>query len=783
MGDASLNNEQLSREQYRKNTFTNITFNIDEEAFAKAGFYYTHKGNVVKCFQCNLEIDTKQMTPGKDITILHKEKKPDCIFAQSFNRSKKFASYDSLRFEKERLETFIEWPVPWLPPRDLAADGFYYLRTADHCACVFCRGIVGAWEMGDTPRGEHQRHFPHCPFIRGQPVGNIPLVHSGILSKLSPSTGATHLSTKHGVGVDVCGTPRHMAGSYPENRPPKNGSMVFEGMGLPQHSGAKRKDYLTYDSRLASFVRWPELVKQKPEELADAGFFYCGLSDHVRCFHCGSGLRNWESDDKPWDEHARWYPECNFVLFKKGQEFIDKVRRENPPYIRSQPSGKATTSTSASAAAPVKQTISESELDPLMELDIIRAVLNMGFPQDKVRAALHRKLEQTGLPFFSLEPCIEAVLQYMEEETRQTLQKASNRGIENEATAQQVAKIQAVQPRSQQQSSSSLVASATSNSPVVSSSNHASSSTSSASAFGPSASVLASTVPAPSSAASSSPSSAIMSTTSGSTSASSVSITTSTPAADETPVSVSSAAAPTITPSSVSSAAASTSTSAPVSSAAASTSTSAPVSAAAASTSTSAPVSSAAASTSTSASVSSAAASTSTSFPSLSAANSDNSSVSQTISTAGESESMEVDEPAAAETLTQPMDIITEADEIMGIAEVALKPPTSGPPSLDTIEKKVEGHASSEKVLGEASTSRNVKKVPASATPQSSQELAEELERIRDIRMCKVCMDAEMDVVFLPCQHMVTCSSCALALAQCPICREDIKYSIKPILS
>lgn len=55
-------------------------------------------------------------------------------------------------------------------------------------------------------------------------------------------------------------------------------------------------------------------------------FLSTGLSDHVRCHHCGSGLRNWEKEDDPWEEHARWYPECKYVLVKKGQEFIDKVR-------------------------------------------------------------------------------------------------------------------------------------------------------------------------------------------------------------------------------------------------------------------------------------------------------------------------------------------------------------------------------------------------------------------------------------------------------------------------
>ena len=50
-----------------------------------------------------------------------------------------------------------------------------------------------------------------------------------------------------------------------------------------------------------------------------------GLSDHVKCFHCGKGLRNWETDDNPWELHARCYFECIFILLMKGPEYIEKV--------------------------------------------------------------------------------------------------------------------------------------------------------------------------------------------------------------------------------------------------------------------------------------------------------------------------------------------------------------------------------------------------------------------------------------------------------------------------
>ncbi|KAK0042868.1 E3 ubiquitin-protein ligase XIAP [Biomphalaria pfeifferi] len=43
---------------------------------------------------------------------------------------------------------------------------------------------------------------------------------------------------------------------------------------------------------------------------------------------------------------------------------------------------------------------------------------------------------------------------------------------------------------------------------------------------------------------------------------------------------------------------------------------------------------------------------------------------------------------------------------------------------------------------------------------------------------CKICMDNEVDIVFLPCGHPVSCTECAVALKDCPVCRAHIKGTI-----
>ena len=76
-----------------------------------------------------------------------------------------------------------------------------------------------------------------------------------------------------------------------------------------------------YETRLATFTKWYYTTIQR-EEIAKAGFFYIGESDRVRCWNCNGGLQDWKAEDNPWIEHAKWYPLCDFILQKKGTEFV-----------------------------------------------------------------------------------------------------------------------------------------------------------------------------------------------------------------------------------------------------------------------------------------------------------------------------------------------------------------------------------------------------------------------------------------------------------------------------
>ncbi|NXI40276.1 BIR7B protein, partial [Galbula dea] len=59
----------------------------------------------------------------------------------------------------------------------------------------------------------------------------------------------------------------------------------------------------------------------------------------------------------------------------------------------------------------------------------------------------------------------------------------------------------------------------------------------------------------------------------------------------------------------------------------------------------------------------------------------------------------------------------------------------------------------------------------------------EQLRRLQEERMCKVCMDRDVSVVFVPCGHLVACGDCALNLRLCPICRAVIQGSVRTFMS
>ncbi|NXQ02967.1 BIR7B protein, partial [Vidua macroura] len=202
----------------------------------------------------------------------------------------------SMRSVARRLRTFQQWPrTAPVSARDLVEAGFFYLGPGDEVQCFCCGGVLKDWRPGDCPIIEHLRFFPSCKYLSGEDVGNQEMLS---LQEIFDTVDGQFLSVLQGIVSEETALPNEP--EYPE--------MVTEEM------------------RLSTFENWPQNSSMHPEQLARAGFFYTGRGDVVRCFYCDGGVRSWSFGDDPWREHAKWYPECEFLLHSRGREFVNSVQ-------------------------------------------------------------------------------------------------------------------------------------------------------------------------------------------------------------------------------------------------------------------------------------------------------------------------------------------------------------------------------------------------------------------------------------------------------------------------
>lgn len=61
--------------------------------------------------------------------------------------------------------------------------------------------------------------------------------------------------------------------------------------------------------------------------------------------------------------------------------------------------------------------------------------------------------------------------------------------------------------------------------------------------------------------------------------------------------------------------------------------------------------------------------------------------------------------------------------------------------------------------------------------------LIEENRQLKDLRMCKICMEKDASIAMLPCGHLCCCTDCAPAMRKCPICRQFVKGTVRTWLA
>ncbi|CAF1315026.1 unnamed protein product [Didymodactylos carnosus] len=262
---------------------------------ANAGFYFTNENDTVEC-QTYVDKQSTVVKRSDQQTL----KRPN---AESVNHSNadERSPYDndktmmvvnefinSLSNEiltEVRIRTFSIWPKTKPSATDMISAGFFYTNISDRVICIHCDAMFHRWIQTDVPYEIHRLKSPNCYFIKT--IEN----RTRKMNSNQNSSIVTRTTLNDNVIM-------------------RNNNIIINGI-------IANPSYTEICKRFNSFDNWPkDQVLPAISTFVGAGFFY-------------TALENWQADDDPKIEHARWFPNCSYIREYLDNDLYQAVQRQH----------------------------------------------------------------------------------------------------------------------------------------------------------------------------------------------------------------------------------------------------------------------------------------------------------------------------------------------------------------------------------------------------------------------------------------------------------------------
>nr|XP_039272842.1 uncharacterized protein LOC120347079 isoform X2 [Styela clava] len=181
-------------------------------------------------------------------------------------------------------------------------------------------------------------------------------------------------------------------------------------------------------ARLQTFTTNPNFrrntrLRASDRTLAQAGLYYLGEGDKCKCWVCGGGLNNFTEEDDPWTEHAKFYPECEFLLQQRGPGWVTSISVQNPnvqrPNLPVRNQQNLPNVVSSPYPLPPEPHIDdpveihrmrEEMLQAGMLSAPVQAARAMGFSDERIKDKQRKHIVEQGCCYQSSEPLIDALI-------------------------------------------------------------------------------------------------------------------------------------------------------------------------------------------------------------------------------------------------------------------------------------------------------------------------------------------------------------------------------------
>nr|XP_039273397.1 E3 ubiquitin-protein ligase XIAP-like [Styela clava] len=295
-----------------------------------------------------------------------------CNDPRAVNNDLPYINFGNPDREDDRLATFRDFPQhrDSALPRDLANAGFFFTGVGDVVKCFSCGNCVERMTRREDPR-DRRFHRDDCLHRNDLDERNVPATYpptalplhnflrngglSSSANTIQPTRERNEISEPMQQDEEIfvipqqpsqpsCDVePQDQAAEEQPADPEPQGAAVGASSSAPEEeifpafecSDPFHAHMADPRERLRTFQgNWQANIGATPQNIADAGFYYTNERDRVTCWYCNGGLENWERDDDPWIEHAKWFPHCEFLLRHKGPDFVGAIAEQFPDLPR-----------------------------------------------------------------------------------------------------------------------------------------------------------------------------------------------------------------------------------------------------------------------------------------------------------------------------------------------------------------------------------------------------------------------------------------------------------------
>lgn len=187
----------------------------------------------------------------------------------------------------------------------MVAAGFTSLPGAHWARCRHC--LMDYMGTANTIIQAHKDDLTACRNITNHnPTPS--------LTQLHPNNTTHYIQNE----ISVTLTQQNLSLTNSESPPPQ-----------PPPNFLNKNHFQSIYNRLRTYRLAPPSLSRNEEIFALSGFYYISTIKAIRCYSCKMTSVRWSEMEDPWEIHALSSPLCEFLIEKKGHEFIARTRRFN----------------------------------------------------------------------------------------------------------------------------------------------------------------------------------------------------------------------------------------------------------------------------------------------------------------------------------------------------------------------------------------------------------------------------------------------------------------------